>query len=230
MAFEVEQGAYAGPFPVLLELLEKKELTISDVALARIADDFGRYLETHAVPSEELADFLLVASKLIYLKTKELLPYLVVPEEEGEGVSLVDQMRLYQHFVAYAEQLGERHGSGAAVYARPFDKRLVELVIPPTRLALNEMHASFASLLKRNEPFFLLRQASMERVESVKERIQRLTDVIQTRARLGFKEITSGATSRADVIVSFLALLELLKSRIVRATQGEDHDIIIERI
>lgn len=230
MAFEVAQEAYAGPFPVLLELLEKKELTISDVALARIADDFARYLETHTVPSEELADFLLVASKLIYLKTKELLPYLIVPEEEGEGVSLVDQMRLYQHFVEYAQQLGARHAEAVTAYARPFDKRLVELVIPQTRLVLGEIRNSFASLLKRNEPFFLLRQASMERVESVKERIQRLTDVIQTRARLGFKEITAGATSRADVIVSFLALLELLKGRIVRATQGEDHDIIIERI
>lgn len=230
MKFEVTQEAYAGPFPVLLELLEKKELTISDVALARIADDFAKYIEANHVPSQELADFLLVASKLIYLKTKELLPYLEVLEEEEGEINLVDQMRLYQHFVAYAEQLGERYEGTLAVFPRPFDKRLMEIIIPPTRLALDEMRVSFAGLLKRNEPFFLLRQASMERVESVKDRIQRFTDVIQMRARLGFKEMTAGATSRADIIVSFLALLELLKSRLVRATQGEDHDIIIERI
>lgn len=229
MKFEVAQETYAGPFPVLLELLEKKELSISEVSLARIADDFTKYLEQHEVPSDELADFLLVASKLIYLKTKELLPYLIVAEEE-EGIDLVDQMRLYQHFVEYAQKLEERYASHHAAYARPFNRKLIELVIPATRIAPEDVSESFMRLLKRNEPFFLLRQTQLERVESVKERIARLTDVFQTRARMGFKELIAGAGSKADVVVSFLALLELLKSRIVRATQNDEHDILIERV
>lgn len=229
MKFDVQQDIYAGPFSVLLELLEKKELNISSVSLAKIADDFTKYIEAHNVPSEELADFLLIASKLIYLKTKELLPYLIIPEEEEAGENLLDQVRLYQYFVEYAQKLEALYAEEERVYTRPFDKRLVQFVIPATRIDVQGLRQSFVVLLKRNEPFFLLRQTSMDRVESVKERIARLTDVINTRASMGFKDVVAGATSKADVVVSFLALLELLKSRIVRATQ-HDHDIIIERI
>ncbi len=229
MKFDIEQEAYAGPFPVLLELLEKKELTISNVSLARIAEDFTRYLNTHDVHNEELADFLLVSSRLIYLKTKELLPYLEIAEEEGE-VDLAEQIRIYQHFVEYAQKIRGFYERTEALFTRPFNAKLVDRTFAPSVLSIEEIHKSFLGVIKKNEPFFLLRQATMERVESVKERIVRLTDMIKVKARFGFRELTAKSGSRADVIVSFLALLELIKSNLVRATQGEDHDIMIERI
>ncbi len=229
MKFDIEQEAYAGPFPVLLELLDKKELTISNVSLARIAEDFGRYLNTHEVHNEELADFLLVSSRLIYLKTKELLPYLEIAEEEAE-VDLAEQIRIYQHFVEYAQKIRTLYESQEGLFERPFNTKLVDRKFAPSILRLDEVHKSFLGVIKKNEPFFLLRQATMERVETVKERIERLTDMIKTKARFGFRELTAKSGSRADIIVSFLALLELVKSRLVRATQGEDHDIMIERI
>lgn len=229
MKFAVEQDAYAGPFPVLLELLESQELSISSVSLAKIADDFSCYLDEHDVASEELADFLLVASRLIYLKTKELMPYLIVEEEE-EGVDLADQMRLYQHFVEYAKGIGGLVAEPIGSYGRMLRKKNLEVYATETYITKKLLRDAFSGLLKRNEPFFLLKQSSIERVESVKERMHRLSNAIQSRAKIGFKEIVSSASSKADVVVSFLALLELLKSRIVKATQGDDHDIIIERV
>lgn len=229
MKFAVEQDAYAGPFPVLLELLESRELSISSLSLGRIAEDFASYLDTHEISSDELADFLLVSSKLIYLKTKELMPYLVVEEEE-DAVDLANQMRLYQAFTLYAEGIQEVFSSPEYAHSRPYKKRNVVLESVSTHLDSAQLEGAFQKLLERNKPFFLLKQTNIERVETVNERMKSLSQAIQARAKMGFKDIISGAGSKADVVVSFLALLELLKSRIVTATQGENHDIIIERV
>ena len=88
------------------------------------------------------------------------------------------------------------------------------------------MHEAFIRLLKRLEPFFTLQKASLERIVSVQERIAHIREAILERSRLTFSDVIRGAKSKVDVVVSFLALLELVKGRVVHAVQGGRFDDI----
>jgi segregation and condensation protein A len=231
MSFVVVQEKYQGPFAVLLELLEKNDLAITEVSLSKVADDFLRFIEENEVSNTELADFLVIASKLILLKTKELMPYLVVPEEEEIGTgNLEDNLRLYKEFVAVAEEILGLLKSERVMFSAKARARKEKIHLPPQMLTASMLEDSFVDLLKRLQPFFALKQTSMERIKSVSERIEELQQAILTRASFKFKEIVSSSSSKGEVVVSFLALLELMRRNIVKAQHDENHDIIIERI
>lgn len=234
MQFSVEQESFSGPLGLLLELLDKKELEIKDVALAEIADDYLNYLENHEVETVELADFLLIASRLIYLKSRELMPYLRVDDEEEAVSNLEDQLRLYRMFVESAEKLEEIYASKSGMYKRPFVKikpKVSSGFSAPDGVNVESLRDSFNWILKKLEPFFALQEASIERIKSVEERISELTGAITSRASIRFAEVLKGANSRPEVVVSFLALLELVRRQVVRVSQKRgEHDILIEKV
>jgi segregation and condensation protein A len=220
MPFEVTQEKYAGPLGLLLELIEEKSLPITEVSLAEVTEGYLKYLENEKVPVEELADFLLVASRLIYLKSRELMPYLQ-SKEEDEGVDeLEEQLRLYKEYVEAAKILEARFGK-EMMHERPFVKlrRDEPVFSPPPSLKPSIIEEVYRNVLKRLEPFFALSETSMERVKSLEERIEELTSAIKTRATISFKEVMKGARSKMEVVVSFLALLELLRRRTVTVKQ-----------
>lgn len=229
---EIKQEAFSGPLGLLLELLDKNELEIKDVNLARVADEYLGRLESEQVLPEEMADFLVVASRLIYLKSRELLPYLRIDEEDERIVDLEDQLRLYRLFKDAADRLEGQFTSSKKSYLRPYAKRIIETedaFYPAENITLVNLHQAFRSLLKRMEPFFALQQVSMERVKSVEERLDELKGAISSRAKMSFRDVVSGAKSKVEVVVSFLALLEMMRRQIVKVKQ-KDQEIIIERV
>jgi segregation and condensation protein A len=232
-SFAVKQAAFSGPLGLLLELLDKRELEIADVSLASIADEYLGHLDREEVPHDELADFLLVASRLIYLKSKALMPFLVIEEEDEAVGALEDQLRAYRLFAEAATRLEEQFNSSARSFVAQKSRVVKEERQAAFRPAKNieraHLRAAFGAILKRLAPFFALAQAQIERVQSVEDRLEELTSVLKTRATLRFKDITKGAVKRVDVVVSFLALLELVRRKTVRAKM-DTHDIIIERL
>lgn len=231
MSFTIDHAEFSGPLALLLEVIEKKNLPITTVSLANVADDFLAYIDENDVPSDELADFLLVASRLIYLKSCELMPYLKIDEEDAEAAKLEDQLRLYQEFVAAAVKLEERYVVNA-MFLRPAvkSKEQTRSFIPSKNMTIDALRDGFKTILKRLEPFFTLHESSIERTKSVEERIDELKAVLETRAKLKFRDIIASAGTKREIVVSFLALLELLRRRHLVAHQ-EEHgaDIHLER-
>lgn len=219
MAFETKLDAFSGPLQILLELIENKELEITNVSLAKVTDDYLAYLGTHDVPSEELADFLTVAARLILIKSHALLPEIKLEEDAD---TLAAQLKLYKEFVLAAENLERIYAKGQV----SFERGRIDVFIPAGKLALpnnaqvSSLHLAFTQLFKRLEPFFALRHISMLKVASVQERIKHIHEALKARAMMTFRDITAGARSKLDVVVSFLALLELTKQRLVKAVQG----------
>lgn len=232
MAFTIEHAEFSGPLALLLDVIEKKNLPITTVSLAKVADDFLAYIESRDVPSDELADFLIVASRLIYLKSCELMPYLKIDEEDANAVKLEDQLRLYQEFVAAAVKLEERYVVNA-MFTRPAvkAKEQTRSFSPSKNMTLETLCDGFKSILKRLEPFFTLQESSLERTKSIEERIDELKAVLETRATLKFRDMIATSRTKREIVVSFLALLELLRRRHLSARQ-EEHgaDIHLERI
>lgn len=232
MPFSVHHEKFSGPLALLLELIDRQELPIAKVSLAKVADDFLRYIDENEAPSHELADFLLIASRLIYLKSRELMPYLRIDEEDAAAAKLEDQLRMYQEFVAVAAKLEERY-LAFAMYRRPYVKprQVTPEFSPAKNVSLTSLHEAFQAVLKRLEPFFALQETSMERVKTVEERMDELKDVLATRANIRFRDIVARAESKVEIVVSFLALLELLRRKHITATQsGHGEEIHLERI
>ncbi len=221
MAFTIEQEEFSGPLALLLELIDGRELEITKVSLARVADEYVRYLEEHDVPSTELADFLLVASRLIYLKSRELMPYLKIDEEDAAAAKLEDQLRLYQEFIAVALLLEERYLVNM-MYRRPYMKprQVTSEFSPAKNVSPAALFDAFQSVVKRLEPFFSFQETSLERVKTVEERMDELKMVLATRANMRFRDVVASAGSKVEIVVSFLALLELLRRKHILATQA----------
>lgn len=230
MSFAVEQEAFQGPLALLLELIDERKLEITQVSLAQVADAFLACLQEGEIPEEEMAEFLVVAARLIYLKSRELLPYLQFADEEEAADRLEDRLRAYKDFVEAAKRLEERWGRGV-LYTRSIvrAKRSDEFR-PAENVTVASLRDAFAAVVRRLAPFFALREQRMTRTVSVEERVQTLRDALAVRAKLQFTELVAGVTERADVVVNFLALLEMLRRREVMIIQeGSFGGIVIEK-
>jgi len=222
VTFRIQQ--FEGPLDLLLKLVESQELDISKVSLATVADQFVRYVEeSKQIPLEEMADFLVVAAKLIYLKSKLLLPSLIDQEME-EGPDLETQLRRYRMFVEASKQLDEMWRSGLRSFTR--ERRTVRrtepVFTPPQGLTPETMAELLRRVISRLEPLRKLPEAAVERVINIQEKISNLLTRIRTQAQMTFHEFVGGKTAtKPEVVVSFLALLELVKQRFVRVSQGE---------
>ncbi|HAU66126.1 MAG: Segregation and condensation protein A [Candidatus Uhrbacteria bacterium GW2011_GWF2_39_13] len=231
MGFEVRLEKFDGPLHVLLELIQAQELPITEISLAQVTQGYLRYIETQEVPPSELADFLIVATKLLLIKSQAILP---VEQEvfEDDSSKLALQLRLYKEFVDASKILEDLFMNNHT----SFERSQADLVkVYPGEIVTNVtsslLQEAFTGLLKRLEPFFKLQTAALDRVVSVKERLQEIHQAILARANMTFAQIASGGKSKVDIVVSFLALLELVKQRIVSVVQGNAfEEIEIKRV
>ncbi len=230
MPFEVQLDQYSGPLQLLLDLIEQEKLPITDVSLAKVTEGYLKHINENDVPAEELADFLIVATKLLLIKSHAILPQLQLDEDDGRD--LTDQLRMYKQFVDASKIIESMYGAGQVMFEREKPVLVRERTfLPPKSVTTSILQEAFQSVLKRLEPFFALRQTSLERVVSVQERMRQLQEVIVDRSKLLFHEMLGGGQSKVEVVVSFLALLELMKQRVVKAVQGGSfHDIMITRV
>lgn len=223
ITFRIER--FEGPLDLLLQLVEQKEFEISQISLAEVAEQFVEHVHQNPqIPPEELADFLMVAAKLIYLKSKQLLPSLY-DEELEEGVDLETQLREYQRFMAAAKQLDNRWKTDQRAYTRLGAERgglkRAAGFIAPIGVTSDLLRYVMCGIIARLEPFLRLPQVSVERTVTIQEKIQDLFRRIKKHARITFTSFVAGAQNKTERVVSFLALLELIKQKFVQVEQGK---------
>lgn len=222
---------FNGPLDLLLSLIEDKKKDISEVAISEVTDQFLQYLQ--ALPEDErvgdeVADFLIVAARLLYMKSRALLPMFASIEEEGP--SLADQLRLYQHFVVVSRELNRQWLEKAHGY---FRNHPVEIIIPeglPHNVSLQSLAESMTRLVAKLKPPKPLPQTKIDARVSLKEKIAHLRQLLDTHTSYNLLDTVSERGNRTEIIVCFLAILELAKQRIVDITQDEHFgDIMINK-
>lgn len=230
MTYQVTTEQFEGPLGLLLSLIEKRELDISQVSLADITEEYVAHLDrVEQVAPHELADFLVIASKLLYLKSKALLPELKLEDEE-DGVGLADQLRMYKKFAQAAERLGTMFADGLEAYTAPRTAMEAPSFAPPSSLTVEDLARALVQVIDRLRPYLELPKRLLERTATIEEHIVHLKRRIADGARVLFHEMAEHG-SRAEMVTSFLALLELLKQKIVHVEQrGLFEDIAIERV
>jgi len=227
MDFTTEK--FSGPLGLLLSLIESEEMDITEIALAKIADQYVAYIRAAAnIDPEELADFLVVAAKLLFIKSKALLPYLFTAEEEEEIDDLEKQLRMYKEFVNASLKVKEKIAAKNFLYLPPLIKnRRVQsnlpVFSPPAKLTPDLLHEQLlkiiAALTKQQE--VKLPEAHLEPKISIDDKISLIKKLLLDKIKVNFSKILATATSKTEVIVSFLAVLELAKQKELSFDQAE---------
>jgi len=231
MIYKIKLEQFEGPLDLLLQLIEQQEMDITQVSLANITEQYLQYInKTPDIPMDELADFLVVAAKLLLIKSKILLPELFAEEEEG--ADLEKQLKIYQEYYEASKILHKIILKRRFSFAREKMAVHIEKVFnPPRTLTTEKMKELFLGVLREIEPLVTLPREVVVKTISIQQRIENIKGMITERATLSFKNIITKAQNKTEIIVTFLALLELVKQRYVAVVQEEVfEEIVVKKV
>ncbi len=229
MILKLEQ--FEGPLALLVKLIDKAELDITQVSLAKVADQYIAHLKALVnLDPEEMADFLVVASRLLLIKSKALLPYLL-PEEEEAIEDLEEQLRMYKEFLEATKRIETMIAGKKFMFVREFNRKAIvanlHIFAPPAKLTAAGLGAIMKEIISNiAPPQAPLEEKSVAASLSIEDKIAQLVDTVARKVRSRFSEFLSGATSKVEIVVSFLAMLELIKQRTISADQANLFDEI----
>jgi segregation and condensation protein A len=223
--FEIRLPVFEGPLDLLLHLLEKEELDITAVSLVQVTDQYMSYLHSmDEINMDVLADFIAVGAKLLLLKSRALLPREPGVPEEGEeedvGEELARLLIEYRRFKGAASALREREDQGLRSYPRLGTPPEVALSLGLDRVTLRKLSRIFREALQRLPAEEEVGTINRHEV-SVREKVEEILAALMERGHVSFRRLVSTCRSRLEVVVSFLAVLELIKSNRLRAEQSE---------
>lgn len=217
--FKTKIETFEGPLDLLLELIEAEKLDITQVSLARVAEQFIATLQqVEQRNPEELADFLVVAAKLILIKSRALLPYLELAGEE-DGRDLEHQLKMYKVYFDAAKVLRRKLRQHRVLYPRQHVPP-VPVFMPPPGLQAADLQSVFAIVLQRLEPVIRLPREMIVRTLNLQEKIRSIRERVLAETTINFSRLINESESKVDIIVTFLALLELVKQRVIGVVQG----------
>ena len=217
--FSIKTDSYEGPFEVLLDLIETRKLLVNDLALANITEDFIQHVRAQvAFPVEETANFIQIAATLLLIKSKSLIPDLALTEDENADVEdLKRRLAAYEKVREASRELARIYGKAVMI---PAGGRGPEPTFAPSRdLSASALAEALARVLAAREAVEELPTARVKPLVTIEEMMERLAKRVQSAMTLSFKDFAGDIQERVEVIVSFLALLELVKQGAVAAEQ-----------
>ena len=234
-AYTVKTTAFEGPLELLLSLVEGKKLFINEIALAAVTNDYLTYARTMAGDLTELTSFLAVAATLILIKSRSLLPgFIVTKEEEKDIVDLESRLALFAMMRDISVELSARYGK--TVVRLGLDRASVETVFAPDpKLTTEMLRASALECLNRVPKEEVLPEVRVRKIVSIDAMLDDLTHRIAGAVKLSFRQwqgnVVNAAggdreAAKSNVIVSFLAMLELVRQGMMDALQHADFDDI----
>lgn len=230
MPIAVKTPVYEGPLDLLLELIEKRKLLINDIALAAVTEEYiARINGMRELPMGETAEFVALAATLLLIKSRSLLPLLNLTEEESKDIKELEyRLAVYQLIKDAAKGLGRQVGGAMLYEGTP--QEMEPMYIPDASVTLQSLLGAGQSLIAGFPQHITLPKVQVKTIVSIEDMIDKLKERVASALRLSFKEFAGkGTAARGDIIVSFLALLELVKQGIIKATQeGEYGDITLE--
>ncbi len=220
--YSVRDEQFEGPLDLLLSLIEKEKLDITQISLARIT---GAYLETIGKiegDSTDLADFLVVAAKLLYLKSKELIPNMESAEEEEEILDLEEKLKEYQRYKQAAAQFDEMLTAENRAFTRRSKTEFAPSFTPPEGIDAAGLFAIFNEVIskaKEDEPEKI--EVTKEKQVTLPERREHIMTHLKKHGKTSFRKFLGSVKGKTDVIVTFLAILEMIKQKEIRVVQDD---------
>ncbi len=238
--YTVKMANFEGPFGLLLELIEKRKLFINDLSLAQVTEDYLNFVKELQQKSPEgeisrqVSNFIVVAATLILIKSKSLLPNLNLTDEEvGDIRSLEERLRLYELFTRLGASIKANFGK-KMIFPAGERKQDMIVFLPDAQITRESMMGLAQDVLGRIPKKTFIPEVEVKKVISIEEMIDRLTLRIESALKMSFREFVGGKggtkEEKVEMIVGFLAMLELVRQGILEAVQETNRDeIMIER-
>lgn len=237
VSYHLKTEHFEGPLDLLLHLIEKRKLFISDFSLANVADDYIAHIRRfETFPMNDVANFLLVASTLVLIKSKTILPNLdLTKEEESDIDDLKRRLALYELFRNLAGHVKNNFGKHL-MFERSGRPEMQVVFAPDARASAAQLSQSIRDVIQALPKTVVVPKATIKKVVSLEEMMTRLASRVTQALKTSFSQFSRYEHGRAipkenrvEIIVSFLAMLELVKQGVVHVTQHEDYgDIDIE--
>lgn len=224
MTTRVQLEIFEGPLDLLLHLIKKNEVSITDIPIATITEQYLATLEVMQTFNLDVAgEFLVMAATLIHIKSRMLLPMADDEDDEEEGTDpreeLVRRLLEYQRFKDAADQLERRELLTRDVFVRSVAPA-EEIPAPGFRdVSVFELLTALKRVLDRL-PKDAVHEVMLEKI-TVREKMTLLLDQLRTQRKILFESLFAEVTTRMEVVVTFLAMLELVKVRAIRIFQEE---------
>ena len=231
--FEIKQEKFEGPLELLLELIEKEKLSINEISLAKVTDDYLSHVKSLGkIDPIKLGEFLVVASQLMLVKSRSLLPGLAAGEEEqGSIAELESRLLEYQRIRNLAKELKKREEMRVWIQSREAYLGIDQVFYPPPKLTVERLREAFALFLAALPKIEKLVEERIRKIVSLEEKITHIRSFLQGSVERAFSEIVKGTREKVEIIVSFLAILELARQKFVELEQKSPfEEILVKRI
>ena len=215
------ENIFEGPMDLLVHLIKKNELDIYDIPIALVTEQYLQYLEWMKIMNIDFAgDFIVMASTLAQIKSRMLLPASADEEDEDDPRhEIIKPLLEYLQMKSAAEQLSERHLLGEETFLRGRDQQEFLAIQQEEyiQVGLFELIDAFQKILEKI-PDDQRMEFTPDKI-SVKERITQITDLLEAKGSTTFIELFSENPDKSEIIVTFLAILEMVRLALIRIVQ-----------
>jgi segregation and condensation protein A len=222
-AFQVKLPDFEGPLDLLLYLIEREELDITQVSLAKVTGAYLEYIHIlEQLHVDAVADFLVVAAKLLLIKSQALLPRppsTTTESEEDVGDDLVRQLLLYKQYKESARTLGDREAAGLRTYVRVAPPPKIEAKLDLSNITIDMLIKAVRNVLEVEKPKPPVGTVVKPYTLTIRDQMGLIERILRYRPNISFKRMLRRAQDRIEIIVTFLAVLELLRRRKVDVQQ-----------
>ncbi len=229
--YKVQLDEWQGPLDLLLQLIESQQMEITDVSLSKVTEEFIEYMNSKPISPEETADFLVIASKLLYIKSKALLPSLELDEEEG--IDLEKQLKMYKEYLEASKKINDILRKKRFCFSKErFPEGITNHIFyVPKSITKNKLKITFEQIIKKIKPFIVLPQKIIQKNIKLSEKIQQIRDLIIKETCTSFNKLVCDSKTKTEKIISFLAILELTKQKIINIKQSNlFEDITLKKL
>lgn len=229
ITYKIITPVFEGPLDLLLQLIEKAELDITTLSLAQITDQYLEIihnLKDHA--TDEISSFLVIAAKLLLIKSFALLPKpsIKLDEDEDVGDQLVRQLTEYKRFKIAANHLEFREDQRSRTYLQLNSSLTIEPAIDLSHVSLFDLvQAANRVFIEKEQDTILITSIGQKRI-SMRQKIQFIANKFLSDKQIGFWKLIDQNHSRIEIVVTFLAILELIKQNLVKVYQNSIFDEI----
>ncbi len=220
--FKIKSEVFEGPIDLLLNLIEKRKLMINEISLAKVTDDFIAYLQSKEVYSiRDTSEFLVIASTLLLIKSKSLISSLDLTDEEKTDIRELElKLKIYKKIKDLSLNIKKTFGKDMIFF--PNVRKFEPVFSPSPSMNKENLTNSIFDVIKNLPKFEVKPKVKIQKVISLEDMIKNLTERVKTSIKMSFKDFSGiGKAEKVNVIVSFLAMLELVKQGLIEAKQDD---------
>ena len=213
MTYQLTLEKFSGPLGLLLNLVEEQKLSINEISLAEIAEKYIAYLKSlEEMPKGELAAFLVIASTLMLIKSRSLLPGIKLSEEEEIDIKeLEERLKTYQFFKELSLHLKELNRQNKHLFGREAYTGMSAVFFPPEGLKIGDFKKIMDEILEAVPKIEQLPEETLGKMISIEDKMAEIQERLNKMLALTFDELKNSAEGKIEIIISFLAMLELVK-------------------